>query len=147
MRSAPSNDWMEPDQVEEGVRRLCDFQSPSLIENNKQVLKWITEGTGVTENRKTGEPSPTVQIVDYENRRNDWMAVCQFKARIPGREQHIISDVVLFLNDLPVVVFEARARRSRNPSRKRFTSSCATGSRAVRAGRATRHCSTTTSSS
>jgi hypothetical protein len=36
------NDWMEPDQVEEVVRRLCDFQSPSLIENNKQVLRWIT---------------------------------------------------------------------------------------------------------
>ncbi len=110
------NDWMEPDQVEEVIRRLCDFQSSSLIENNKQVLKWITEGTGVTENRKTGEPSPTVQIVDFANPgRNDWLAACQFKVRIPGRDQHIIPDVVLFLNGLPVVVFECKSPKVEEP--------------------------------
>jgi type I restriction enzyme R subunit len=110
------NDWMEPHQVEEVVRRLCDFQNSSLIENNKQVLKWITEGTGVTENRRTSEPSPTVQIVDYANpSKNDWIAVCQFKVRIPGREQHIIPDVVLFLNGLPVVVFECKSPKVEEP--------------------------------
>jgi type I restriction enzyme R subunit len=110
------NDWMEPDQVEEVIRRLCDFQSSSLIENNKQVVKWITEGTGVTENRKTGEPSPTVQIVDFANPgRNDWLAACQFKVRIPGRDQYIIPDVVLFLNGLPVVVFECKSPKVEEP--------------------------------
>lgn len=111
------NDWMEPDQVEEVVRRLCDFQSPSLIENNKQVLKWITEGTGVGENRKTGEPSPTVRIVDFANpAKNDWLAVSQFKVRIPGREQHIIPDVVLFLNGLPVALIECKSPKVEEPT-------------------------------
>ena len=110
------NDWMEPDQVEEVVRRLCDFPSPSLIENNRQVLKWITEGIGIAENRRTGEPSPTVRIVDFANPgRNDWLAVCQFKVRIPGREQHIIPDVVLFLNGLPVVVIECKSPKVEEP--------------------------------
>jgi len=110
------NNWMEPDQVEEVVRRLCDFQSPSLIENNKQVLKWITEGIGVAENRKTGEPSPTVRIVDFANPgKNDWLAVCQFKVKIPGRDQHIIPDVVLFLNGLPVVVIECKSPKVEEP--------------------------------
>lgn len=110
------NEWMEPDQVEEVVRRLCDFQSSSLIENNRQMLRWITEGTGVTENRKTGEPSPTVQIVDFANPgRNDWFAVSQFKVRIPGRDQHIIPDVVLFLNGLPVVVIECKSPKVEEP--------------------------------
>ena len=111
------NDWMEPDQVEEVVRRLCDFQSPSLIENNKQVLKWITEGTGVGENRKTGEPSPTVRIVDFTNpAKNDWLAVSQFKVRIPGREQHILPDVVLFLNGLPVALIECKSPKVEEPT-------------------------------
>lgn len=111
------NDWMEPDQVEEVVRRLCDFQSPSLVENNKQVLKWITEGTGIAENRKTGEPSPTVRIVDFakDSTKNDWLAVCQFKVRIPGRDQHIIPDVVLFLNGLPIVVIECKSPKVEEP--------------------------------
>jgi type I restriction enzyme R subunit len=111
------NDWMETDQVEEVVRRLCDFQSLSLIENNKQVLKWITEGTGVGENRKTGEPSPTVRIVDYASpAKNDWLAVSQFKVRIPGREQHIVPDVVLFLNGLPVALIECKSPKVEEPT-------------------------------
>lgn len=111
------NDWIEPDQVEEVVRRLCDFQSPSLMENNKQVLKWITEGTGVAANRKTGEPSPTVRIVDFANPvKNDWVAVSQLKVRIPGRDQHIIPDVVLFLNGMPVVVFECKSPKVQEPT-------------------------------
>ena len=111
------NDWMEPDQVEEVVRRLCDFQSPSLIDNNKQVLKWITEGTGVTENRKSGERSPTVRIVDFANpAKNDWVAVSQLKVRIPGRDQHIIPDVVLFLNGMPIVVFECKSPKVQEPT-------------------------------
>jgi type I restriction enzyme, R subunit len=112
------NDWIEPDQVEEVVRRLCDFQSPSLIESNRQVLKWITEGIGVGENRKTGEPSPTVRIVDFspESTKNDWLAVSQFKVRIPGREQHIIPDVLLFLNGLPVVLIECKSPKVEEPT-------------------------------
>jgi type I restriction enzyme R subunit len=110
------NDWLEPDQVEEVVRRLCDFQSPSLMENNRQVLKWITEGIGVAENRKTGERSPTVRIVDFAHpERNDWLAVSQFKVRIPGREQHIIPDVVLFLNGLPIAVIECKSPKVEEP--------------------------------
>lgn len=110
------NDWMEPDQIEEVVRRLCDFQSSSLIENNKQVLKWITEGTGVAENRRTGERSPTARIVDFENDQiNDWLAVSQLKVRIPGRDQHINPDVVLFLNGLPVSVIECKSPRVEEP--------------------------------
>ncbi|WP_269522786.1 type I restriction endonuclease subunit R [Coraliomargarita parva] len=111
------NDWIEPDQVEEVVRRLCDFQSPSLIESNKQVLTWITEGIGVAENRKAGEPSPTVRIVDFSpnSTKNDWLAVSQLKVKIPGRDQHIIPDVVLFLNGLPIVVIECKSPKVEEP--------------------------------
>jgi type I restriction enzyme R subunit len=111
------NDWMEQDQVEAVVRQLCDFQSPSLIENNKQVLRWITEGTGVAENRRTGEPSPTVRLVDFADAaKNDWLAVSQFRVRIPGREQHILPDVVLFLNGMPVAVIECKSPKVEEPT-------------------------------
>ena len=58
----------------------------------------------------TGEKSPTVRFVDFERRdNNSFIAVCQFKVRIPGTEHHIIPDVVLFLNGLPVVVIECKS--------------------------------------
>lgn len=110
------NDWLEPDQVAEVVTRLTTFAGTSLIENNRQVLTWLTDGLGVAENRRTGERSPTVRLVDFTRpEKNDWLALSQFKVRIPGREQHIVPDVVLFLNGLPVVVIECKSPRVQEP--------------------------------
>ena len=56
------------------------------------------------------EVSPTVQIVDFaHSNKNDWLAVSQLKVLIPGRDQYIVPDVVLFLNGLPVAVFECKS--------------------------------------
>jgi type I restriction enzyme R subunit len=110
------NDWLEPDQVAEVVTRLTTFAGTSLLDNNRQVLTWLTDGMGVAENRRTGERSPTVRLVDFARpERDDWLAVSQFKIRIPGREQHIVPDVVLFLNGLPLVVFECKSPRVQEP--------------------------------
>jgi type I restriction enzyme R subunit len=110
------NDWLEPDQVNEIVERLTTFAGHTLIENNKQVLNWLIDGIGVSENRRTHQQSPTVRVVDFwEPSNNDWLAISQFKLRIPGREQHIVPDIVLFLNGLPIVVIECKSPRVQEP--------------------------------
>lgn len=74
------------------------------------------EGTSVTENRQTGENSPTVRFVDFSHPENNrFIAVCQFKVRILGEELHIIPDIVLFLNGLPVVVIECKSPKVKEP--------------------------------
>lgn len=96
---------------EEAARRLTDgFPGSGLLESNRRVLDLLLEGTSAGENRRTGERSPTVRFVDFEQRENNrFIAVCQYKVRIPGTEHHIIPDVVLFLNGLPVVVIECKS--------------------------------------
>jgi len=60
------NPWLEPDQVEEVVKRLTEsFPGNNLLENNRYVLNLLLENTCVAENRKTGEKSPTVRYVDF----------------------------------------------------------------------------------
>ena len=54
------NNWLEDDQVEEVVRKITTFPAASLIENNQTALKLLLENTSVSENLKTGDPSPTV---------------------------------------------------------------------------------------
>ena len=105
------NPWLEDDQVEEVVKQLtASFPGRGLIENNKHVLHLLLENTSVSENRQTGEKSPTVRFIDFKNRDNNrFIAVCQFKVRILGTEHHIIPDVVLFLNGLPVVLIECKS--------------------------------------
>ncbi len=105
------NPWLEADQVEEVVKQLtASFPGTGLIENNRHVLNLLLEITSISENRKTSEKSPTVRFIDFKHRDNNrFIAVCQFKVRILGTECHIIPDIVLFLNGLPVVVIECKS--------------------------------------
>jgi len=116
---AKINDWMEPDQVEEVVKQLtASFPTNSLIENNRHLLDLLLENTSVSENRRTGEKSPTVRFIDFEKdplKNNRFMAVCQFKVRILGTEHHIIPDIVLFVNGLPLVVIECKSPKVKEP--------------------------------
>lgn len=109
--------WLEDDQVEEVVKQLtASFPSSNLLQNNQHVFRLLLEGTSVSENRKTGEKSPTVRFIDFNQRKNNrFIAVCQFKVRILGTEHHIIPDIVLFLNGLPVVVIEAKSPKAKEP--------------------------------
>ena len=105
------NPWLEDDQVEEVVKQLtASFLGTGLIENNKHVLHLLLENTSVSENRRTGEKSPTVRFIDFKKRDNNrFIAVCQFKVRILGTEHHIIPDIVLFVNGLPVALVECKS--------------------------------------
>jgi type I restriction enzyme, R subunit len=111
------NPWLEDDQVENVVKQLtASFPSTGLIQNNQHALHLLLENTSVGENRKTGEKSPTVRFVDFKQRdNNSFIAVCQFKVRILGTDHHIIPDIVLFLNGLPVVVVECKSPKVKEP--------------------------------
>ena len=105
------NPWLEDDQVEEVTKRLTgSFSSRGLLENNRHAFELLLDSTSVNENRQNGEKSPTVWFVDFAARDNNrFIAICQFKVRVLGTEHHIIPDVVLFLNGLPVVVIECKS--------------------------------------
>ena len=105
------NPWLEDEQVEEVVKQLTSsFPGTGLLQNNEHLFEMLLENTSVSENRQSGEQSPTVRFVDFNQRDNNrFIAVCQFKVRILGTEHHIIPDIVLFLNGLPVVVIECKS--------------------------------------
>ena len=106
------NPWLEDDQLEEVINQLTTSTGMGLIENNKRVLRLILENTSVSKNLQTGENSPTVRFIDFKNHDNNrFIAVCQFKVRILGTEHHIIPDIVLFVNGLPVVLIECKSPR------------------------------------
>ena len=107
------NPWIEEDQVDEVIKQLTsNFTGTGLIQNNRQVLNMLIENTSVSENRKTGDKSPTVKFIDFTHRDNNrFIAVCQLKVRILGTEHHIKPDIVLFLNGLPVVVVECKSAK------------------------------------
>jgi len=81
------NPWIEDDQISEVVRKITTPQSNSLLEANKEIHDLLLENTSVSENRKTGEKSPTVKFIDFKNPdNNSFIAISQFKVNITGTE-------------------------------------------------------------
>lgn len=112
------NPFLRDEQVEEVIRRITSFPHASLIENNQAVLRLLLENTSVARNHDTGEKSPTVRYIDFRPGHldnNDFTAICQFKVRIPGTEHHIVPDIVLFINGLPVGIIECKSPKVKEP--------------------------------
>ena len=111
------NPWLEDDQVAEVIKQLtASFPGTGLIQNNQHAFDLLLENTSVSENRRTGERSPTVRFIDFKHRDNNrFIAVCQYRVRIRGTEHHIVPDIVLFLNGLPVVVIECKSPKVKEP--------------------------------
>ena len=104
------NPFLEPDQIDEVTRRLTTFPNKDLINANQKVLDLLLENTSVTENRKTGEQSPTVRYLDFNKKtNNNFTAISQFKIRIKGTEKHIYPDITLFVNGLPLITVECKS--------------------------------------
>jgi type I restriction enzyme R subunit len=110
------NPWIEEDQIDYVVRRLKEPQANSLFEANREIHELLLENIPVSENRKTGEKSPSVYIIDFKNpENNSFIAISQFKVNIPGTEKHIVPDIVLFVNGLPLVVVECKSPSKADP--------------------------------
>ncbi len=110
------NPFLNNVQVDELERKITTFQKSSLLENNQQVLHYLLENTTVSKNEQTGELSPTVRFIDFENlANNSFAAVSQFKVSVTGTDHHIIPDIVLFVNGLPLVVVEAKSSKVKEP--------------------------------
>jgi len=116
------NPWIEDDQLTDVVREITLPHANKLLEANKEILELILENTSVSENRKTGEKSPTVRFIDFKNPdKNSFLAISQFKVNIPGTEKHIIPDIVLFVNGLPMVIVECKSSYIADPTNEGIT--------------------------
>jgi len=110
------NPFLTDVQVDELERKITTFQKSSLLENNQQVLHYLLENTTVSKNEQTGELSPTVRFIDFDNlENNSFTAISQFKVVVTGTDHHIIPDMVLFVNGLPLVVVEAKSSKVKEP--------------------------------
>jgi len=115
------NPWIEEDQINEVVKRITTPTS-SFLEANREIHNLFLENTSVAENRKTGEKSPTVKFIDFKNpEKNAFIAISQFKVNIPGTGKHIIPDIVLFVNGLPLVVVECKSPAISDPISEAIT--------------------------
>lgn len=102
------NPGIPGDALEEAVRKVLTPESPSLLVNNHNFHRMLTEGVEVEYSRGDGTiKGDRVMLVDYEDPdANDWLAVNQFTV-IENRYNRR-PDVVVFINGLPLVIIELK---------------------------------------
>ncbi|MCR4317473.1 MAG: type I restriction endonuclease subunit R [Planctomycetes bacterium] len=102
------NPQVPTDALEEAFRKLTRPDSPSLIQSNHFVHKYLVEGVPVEYQRADGSmKGDLVRVIDYDNpENNEFLAVNQFTVIENNHERR--PDIVLFINGLPIAVIELK---------------------------------------
>lgn len=102
--------------ISEAMNKLKKFDNASLIQKNKVFMDYLQNGIEVSYYHKEKQKSAIVKLVDYENvDKNTYTVVNQWTI-IEHSEKR--PDVIVFLNGIPLVVFELKS-----PSREETNAS------------------------
>ena len=102
------NPRFDSDLLDTVVRRLQQSETPSLVEENRRLHKFLVEGVPVEVTRPDGSIGGDIaRLVDFDDlNANDWLAVNQFTVIEGGHNRR--PDVVVFVNGLPFGVIELK---------------------------------------
>ena len=102
------NPWIFEENVQRAVRAVMHVPATSLIEANEKLHTILTYGISLEQDRGEGTRSYTVKFIDFDKpRENDLLVTRQFKVK--GSKKHVIADIALFVNGIPLVVVEAKS--------------------------------------
>jgi type I restriction enzyme, R subunit len=101
------NPHIPPGARDDALRRVLTPNVPGLVNANRQVHRWLVDGVPV-QFQKDGETrGDRVRLLDFADvAANDWLAVNQFSVHGPKLTRR--PDVMLFVNGLPLVLFELK---------------------------------------
>lgn len=102
------NPALEPDTREEVLRKLLRTETPSLIEENRRLHRFLVEGVPVEVTRVDGSiGGEQARLMDFNDpEANDWLVVNQFT--VIEHKANRRPDVVIFVNGLAVAVIELK---------------------------------------
>ena len=108
------NPHLPAETLEEVLRRVQLTETPSLIEENRRLHRYLIEGVPVEVAREDGSVGGDVaRLVDFTNMGgNDWLAVNQYTVVEHGHNRR--PDVVLFVNGLPLAIMELKSPGDEN---------------------------------
>ena len=104
--------------VNEAINKLRNFENGSLLQKNKVFMNYLQNGIEVSYYYKGEQLASLVKIVDFDNISNNNFTVINQWTVIEHSNKR--PDIVIFLNGLPVVVFELKS-----PSREEIDESAA----------------------
>jgi len=116
------NPWLADEQADDLVINMQSSESRDLLKANIEFFDRIVDGLSA-DDEENGEHNKPVKVIDFSDvnsfdpkkSKNSFIAVSQLKVQIPGTGMHIIPDIVLFVNGLPLVVIECKSPAVSDP--------------------------------
>ncbi len=106
------NSSLPADAIDEAVRKVRSFNTNDLVENNKYFHGLLTEGIDVQFVRNGEYKTEKAMLIDFDNPdNNNFLAVNQFTI-IENENRR--PDIIIFINGLPLVVFELKSPDAEN---------------------------------
>jgi len=101
------NPRIPAEAIEEAVRKILSIQAPNIEESNRRFQRFLTDGINVEYRADDRIVYDLVKLFDFDDPdNNDWLAVNQFT--VIENKNNRRPDVVIFLNGLPLAVFELK---------------------------------------
>jgi type I restriction enzyme R subunit len=102
------NPHLPAETLEDVLRKVQQTETPSLVEENRRLHRYLIEGVPVEVAREDGSIGGDVaRLIDFADvEANDWLAVNQYTV-IEGQRNRR-PDVVVFVNGLPLGVIELK---------------------------------------
>jgi type I restriction enzyme R subunit len=91
----------------EAVYKLRNFEGGTLVQKNEAFMDYLQNGVEVNYFDKGEQRSALVRLVDFRNAENNSFIVANQWTIIENSEKR--PDVIVFLNGLPLVVFELKS--------------------------------------
>ncbi len=101
------------EQQEEAIWKIQRIASPELIAKNETFHRYLTEGINVSYHKDGSERGDLVWLIDFKDPLNNDFIVCNQFTVIEGSRKKR-PDILLFVNGLPLVLFELKNASDEN---------------------------------
>ena len=102
------NPWLSDTNVATAIKAVAQVPAASLAEANEKLYTSLTYGIALEQDRGDGRKSHTVRFLDFDNPdNNEWIVTRQY--RVLGSKKHVIPDIVVFVNGLPLAIIECKS--------------------------------------
>jgi len=116
------NPWLTDELAEEVYKKVVELEHPDFVVKGKIFYDFLTNGVKITFKEGKEEKTKIVKIVDFEKpENNEFLAANQFTVEYQyEKEMHRRPDLVIFINGLPLAVFEFKSFNANETSRDAF---------------------------
>lgn len=102
------NPQFPAEQAENLVKDIVDYNNADLVLGNKEMYSWIADGRKISWQENGEEKTELAKLIDFTNAEaNEFLVVNQFT--VQGIDSVCRLDAVVFVNGLPLAVFELKS--------------------------------------